>query len=105
MATKKITLEYLKTEKGKLFLEKNKNALVWIKSDNGKWRPGGCGYTDYWAEAGVYSLWEAYSSTSHCGKEKQVTYHYVDESIIRNAIVEKSNTLYRLTQTLSRLHP
>jgi hypothetical protein len=39
------------------------------------WRANASGYTTSRREAGVYTLADAYSRTSHCGLEKQIVYY------------------------------
>lgn len=59
------------------FLEKHGERMVHIHSSHGIWRPNGVGYTDAFAEAGRWTLYEAYRQTSHCGPEKNVRFYFI----------------------------
>ena len=58
----------------KRYLEKHADRKVHIISNHGIWRKGAMGYTNNFAEAGVYTLEEAYDYSGHCGPEKRVVY-------------------------------
>ena len=51
---------------------------VLIQSNGWFWRADSAGYTDR-AGAAIYSGADAYSATNHCGPEKEVRYHILDE--------------------------
>lgn len=71
---KQITLSFLKTARGKAYLEKNSEMLVFINTDNGRWMKNNGGYSEQPHNWGIYTLKEAYDATSHCGPEKYARY-------------------------------
>jgi hypothetical protein len=75
----RISLEALKEDPSWRDCGKTKCRLVRIFSDehHAYWRPNGNGYVDDSIGAGIWSLYDAYERTSHCGKEKKIMFHLI----------------------------
>lgn len=73
------SLRRLSNRKCAEFISKNahKNVLVWSAQWGAYWREMRAGYTSDPRQAGVYSLFEAYEATSHCGPEKQIFFEFL----------------------------
>lgn len=99
---KEITLEWIKKPAGRKFLEKNAARLVFIKSNHGIWMEDGCGYTDSYDRAGIYTLNEAYEDTAHCGPEKWVRYLFLQEGEIMRMISRVND---RLSYLIKKAQP
>lgn len=56
-----------------------RTVLIYSRQWGAYWRPNGNGYTSHRNEAGEYTLSEAWKASGHCGPEKQIFYHFVNE--------------------------
>lgn len=52
-----------------------KMVRIWSQEHRAWWRDKGTGYTTVEAEAGTFTMADAYARTKHCGPEKQI--HFV----------------------------
>jgi hypothetical protein len=57
-----------------------RKVYIWSREHGAYWREGGAGYTDDKAQAGIYDFQDAYLTTRHCGREKQIEYIAVPRS-------------------------
>lgn len=62
-----------------LFARTDLKCRIWNGLYHSYWRPGGYGYTKTALDAGIWSLSDAYTLTSHVGKEKQLAYEILKE--------------------------
>ncbi len=100
----RIRLERLRTPVGRQFMNKHKNLKVRIWSDQwgAYWRSGRCGYTYKIAEAGIYTLEEAYDASGHCGLEKHIEFEiYKDGDSVDNTVRFQDHSIYYMGKKIS----
>jgi hypothetical protein len=78
---KTLTLEHIKKFPEKL--KRFKYVYIWSGQWKAWWRKGG-GYTEYIEAAEKFEPQSAYRRTSHCGKEKKISYHEYSMNKIEN---------------------
>ncbi len=75
-----VKLQRLKTAVGRKWLSTRLDRKVHIFSGEWGmyWCPNSSGYTPSKSEAGVYTLGDAWNTSSHCGPEKGIRYEFCD---------------------------
>ena len=72
-----LTQQYVKLRGKEVLLKRFRYVLIRSQEHGAWWRPDGRGYTTLMDQAGVYTAEEAWQSTGHCGREKQIVYYEV----------------------------
>ena len=54
-----------------------KRVRIWSGEHMAWWRPNSRGYTDCECQAGIYTMDEAWATSSHCCKKKKIVYQEV----------------------------
>lgn len=68
--------------------------LIWSGEHGAYWRPNSCGYTTLPAEAGRWTLAEAYFQTKHCGPEKSISFQPIDYLLLDLPLPTSVNALF-----------
>ena len=73
----KLTLVHLQKNEHKLSLFDK--VRIWSGEHQAWWGKDGKGYYSEIASAGIYTIKDAYATTSHCCKKKKIEFHSVDK--------------------------
>jgi hypothetical protein len=79
-----ISLRYFQSHhQNALAVHGHKRVRIWSDEHRAYWRPNGNGYVVERAGAGVFTVFEAYNRTAHCGPEKHIWFEWQrDEELI-----------------------
>ena len=72
-------LRRLNPAKAEMYLVRHahKTVRIYSKEHNAYWRPLASGYTTDIYKAGIYSFYEAFEYTYHCGNEKGIYFEFL----------------------------
>lgn len=73
----KLTQQHIKKHIEKL--SRFDSVRIYSKEWRAWWRPNGAGYTDDIKQAGIYTAHDAWKRVSHCGSEKKIELHSVED--------------------------